>query len=56
MEHFTRYFVRDDEGEVESIYDGDDDRQLAIAHADDIGGTVWALDYVSNGQFQKVVE
>ena len=50
MEYFSRYFVRDAEGNTEEIYDGDDDRDLALSVAASIGGYVDRLDYVSDGQ------
>lgn len=56
METFTRYFVRDVDGEVDEIYDGDDDLSLALAAAKEIGGTVYALDYISDGQYREVTE
>lgn len=54
MEYFTRYFVRDADGNVDEIYDGDDDRQLAIEAAKECAGSVWALDYVSDGQYRRL--
>lgn len=56
MEHFTRYFVRDAEGEAVDVYDGDDDfnESDACRTARECGYTIQALDFVSDGQYRNV--
>lgn len=51
LEHFSRYFVRDADGNVDDVYDGDDDRELAHEMAKAIGGYVNRLDYISDGDY-----
>lgn len=53
--YFTRYFVRDAEGETAEIYDGQDNCRSALAAVESYpGGYVEALEYVSDGQFRLV--
>jgi hypothetical protein len=48
--------VRDADGDTIEVYDGQEDYQFALIAAEEHeGATVWALDYVSDGQYRRVV-
>lgn len=51
---FTRYFVVGYDGDVEEVFDGEDELGLALDMARELGGHVEAIDYVSDGSWRHV--